>query len=230
MYKALFELSADRAEFISRLFSLKPTRLRVTSSVRLLFFTYWGRPGIRSLYDQNLAAIRTQLMSRHQFPLTQDDLNWIEYVLGAFSKDGLRINYSRRLESLGNPQNPAFSELMTATDATGQPRSFLASEESFQFVKALQTKNLVVPLVGNFAGPRAIRAVGGYLREHNATVSLFYGSNVYGYLKPPETLAFCRNLASLPHDAESLYVGGETQPKAGVRLLTHEVKECADTP
>ena len=52
---------------------------------------------------------------------------------------------------------------MVATDAAGMSRSYLANEENFQFMKTLEAKNLLVPVVGNFAGPKAIRAVGEYV-------------------------------------------------------------------
>ena len=49
---------------------------------------------------------------------------------------------------------------------------------AFAVVKGLQEKNLIVPVVGDFAGPKAIRAVGDYVRAQRATVSAFYVSEV----------------------------------------------------
>ena len=46
----------------------------------------------------------------------------------------------------------------------------------------MHAKNLIVPVVGNFAGPQALRAVGSFLRDRGATVTAFYLSNVEGYL------------------------------------------------
>ena len=37
---------------------------------------------------------------------------------------------------------------MTATDGTGQNRSYLATEENFGILKQLEGNNLLVPLVG----------------------------------------------------------------------------------
>ena len=89
----------------------------------------------------------------------------------------------------------------------GQLRGYLASDESFRFLKQLETDNLIVPLVGNFAGPRAIRAVGQYLKEKTATVSVFYVSNVEEYLQQDGVLpAFCANVASLPLDEASTFI------------------------
>ena len=71
---------------------------------------------------------------------------------------------------------------MIATDTASVARSFLASEENFAIVRDLQRKNLVVPVVGNFAGTKAIRAIGAYLKTHGAIVGAFYVSNVEQYL------------------------------------------------
>src|SRR5439155_26495630 len=69
-----------------------------------------------------------------------------------------------------------------ATDAAGQPQSFLSTEDNYRFVKSLQEKNLVVPASGDFGGPKTIRAIGAYLHEHGGVVSAFYLSNVEQYL------------------------------------------------
>jgi hypothetical protein len=96
---------------------------------------------------------------------------------------------------------------MAATDGIGRLRGYLASDESFRFLKRLETDNLVVPLVGNFAGQRAIRAVGQYLKERAATVAVFYVSNVEEYLRQDGVLpAFCANVAALPLDEASTFI------------------------
>ena len=74
-------------------------------------------------------------------------------------------------------------------------------------VKALEEKNLIVPVVGNFAGPKALTAVGKYVREHGATIRAFYVSNVEQYLFMDGIFdAFARNVASLPVDASSTFI------------------------
>ena len=45
-----------------------------------------------------------------------------------------------------------YADLMTATDDRGEARSYLASEENFQSVRELHKKNLIVPVVADFAG------------------------------------------------------------------------------
>ena len=65
---------------------------------------------------------------------------------------------------------------MTAKDFTRRPRSFLAREGAFTFIKDLQTRNLIVPVVGDFAGPSALRRIGDYVRDHHDRVGAMYGS------------------------------------------------------
>jgi hypothetical protein len=96
---------------------------------------------------------------------------------------------------------------MTATDEAGAYKSYLSSEERFAVMKTLESKNLVVPVVGDFGGPRAIRAVGAYLKAHGAKVSTFYLSNVEQYLEQDRKWnTFCRNVASLPLDRSSTFI------------------------
>ena len=61
-YKALFEMSADRAEFVSRMFSLpRPAGLTRTSTARQIFDAYARVTPTEALYRSNLAAIYAHL-------------------------------------------------------------------------------------------------------------------------------------------------------------------------
>src|SRR5439155_13481543 len=114
---------------------------------------------------------------------------------------------------------PAYSELMTETDGAGQHRSYLATEENFQILKSLEANNLVIPLVGDFVGPKAVRAVGRYLKEHGATVSAFYTSNVESYLHRDGTWKdFCGNVAMLPLDTASTFIRTVSGPMPNGQL------------
>ncbi len=99
---------------------------------------------------------------------------------------------------------------MVADDGAGRARSFLSSEESFTVLKDLHAKNLLVPVVGNFAGPKALRGVAGYVRDHGALVSAFYVSNVEQYLDRNGIWGqFCANVATLPLDESSTFIKSE---------------------
>ena len=102
---------------------------------------------------------------------------------------------------------PSYADLMTASDQDGNMHSYLATEENFRTVKALEERNLVVPVVGNFAGPTAIREVARYLAERHGVVSAFYLSNVEQYLDMDGLWdAFCANVAALPMDDTSTFI------------------------
>ncbi len=92
MYKALFELSDDRAEFVSRLFSRKrPEGLTDRSTADEIFDAFETVDRSEALYEENLKAIRDQLVGKRGFALSDLDQSGIEYVYRAFSTFGPRI-------------------------------------------------------------------------------------------------------------------------------------------
>jgi hypothetical protein len=90
-----------------------------------------------------------------------------------FELSPTRMDFVSRLFSI---------QAMTDTDFEKKQWSFLATEENYQFVRDMHLRNTFIPIVGDFAGPKAIRSVASYLRKHNAIVSAFYTSNVEAYL------------------------------------------------
>ena len=235
MYKALFELSADRAEFVSRLFSRsRPDDLTSTSTPAQIFAAYVRTEPSRELYERNLTEMEDLLAARHNFALSADDRRGVEYVYNAFFTFGPEIQYSST-DGQGATYQPTYVDLMVATDANGRTRGFLSSEESFAYVKDLETRNLIVPVVGNFAGQKAIRALATYLKQQDATVSAFYLSNVEQYLRLQRAWnTFCTNVATLPLDDTSTFIraghGGRvargTALTAELGLMAVEVEGC----
>jgi hypothetical protein len=118
-----------------------------------------------------------------------------------------------------------YADLMMSVDFGGRDRGYLATEEGFAFLKNLETRNLLVPVVGNFAGPKAIRAVGKYVRDHGGSVAAFYLSNVEQYLNQDGIWGnFCANVATLPLTADSAFI----RSRGGMVLgnMTSEVRGC----
>jgi hypothetical protein len=209
LYKALFELSADRAEFISRLF-VKPRQPGLTpaSSAEDLIRSIWSvRSSGQDVYNQHLADVRNVLVTKHGLPLSQDDLDGIANVYHFFYWYGPSITWASSSGAANGGGLPNFAALVVQSDAAGRELSFLATESRFSFVKNLQAKNLIVPIVGNFAGPKALRAIGAYVRDRNARVGAFYVSEVEAYLVQDGVWpSFCGNLATLPVDARSVLI------------------------
>jgi hypothetical protein len=221
MYKALVELSSDRADFLSRLFSRpRPPSLGAHSSVRDLFAEYHTARASEQIYQTNARLIRERLLEAHGLPLTAEDLEWIDYALRAFYTDGPDIHYARSRPK--DPPGPSYRFLMTANDVQGESRSYLATEDNFAFVKELQAGNRIVPVVGDFAGADALRRVGGYIHQREAVVSAFYGSNVEVYLTRAKMTAYCANLARLPYSSRTWFIDSK-----GVQPLRAKLRSCS---
>jgi hypothetical protein len=220
---------------VSRLFSKKrPPGLTASAPAREIMAAYWNVDTDDALYKANVKAIQEQLTGRHGFPLSPEDLEGIVNVYHAFYWYGPSIMYSST-GGFGGRYQPTYADLMAATDADGESRGFLATEEHFAWLKDLESKNLLVPIVGNFAGPKAIRQVANYLKEHGATVSAFYLSNVEQYLNQDGLWrTFCANVAALPLDESSTFIrsvrtsgsyrGTGLSPQLG--RMQEEVKSC----
>jgi hypothetical protein len=245
MYKALFELSADRADFVSRLFTKKrPAGLTATSSVSDLMAAFWTTASSdEAAFSANLNAITDLLTRAHAFPLSAEDLDGIADVYRAFYWYGPRMNPAANVAlTTAGAGGPTFRDVMVEADASGQGMSFLGSEERFAVVKDLQSRNLIIPVVGDFAGPRALRAIGGYLKNHHATVGVFYLSNVESYLRRDGSWpAFCANVATMPLEEGSVFVrvrytsvtlyrfgasGSPGPSEAAIVPIAGEIKSC----
>jgi hypothetical protein len=209
MYKALFELSSDRVDFVARLFSMKrPQGLDSKATVLEIFESMEGAAaGDEDAFKGNLKAVCDLLVEKHGLPLLAGDLEGIEDVYRNFHTFGPGIHYNSSGRSFGGRGSNfvTYADLMTFTDENGISRSFLANDENFQTVKNLQGKNLIVPIVGNFSGDKALRAIGKYLKAHSVTVAAFYLSNVEQYLGGYWN-NFCSNVASLPLDEKSTFI------------------------
>jgi len=214
MYKALFELSADRAEFLSKLFSRPRPKAEINATVGSLVDAFDNQPVDAQVFQDNLDAIQIQLVKNHGFPLSAEDLTSLRRVFLAFRLAGPNLTYNGPAAAPGIM--PGFGEIVKQTDKNGVNRGFLASEANFQVIRELQMKNLLVPVVGDFAGPRALRSVGDYLRNHGATVTAFYTSNVEQYLFQNDVWrGFYSNVATLPVDSRSVFVRGLIRSAAG---------------
>jgi hypothetical protein len=224
MYKALFEMTDDRADFVSKLFSRRrPPNLDAKTNVTALLDAYRSVQPDATYQQENIKTIRA-VLAKHKFTLSAEDLQTIERVHAVFYRAGLNIDYTFEAAQLP-PSPPAgfppFDRMMIATDgdcgspclpsyavppAPGRTWSFLATEENFRYVRNMQRNNLFIPLVGDFAGQSTIRKIGQYLKDHGATVSAFYASNVEYYLNDNQQRAFYANVLSLPTDSSSVFL------------------------
>lgn len=214
MYKAMFEMANDRADFISILFDKpRPAGLDSTTTIQKIWDAYRTVRTDSAAASRNYARVLERLTKTHGFALTAEELGQLKSVFDAFYFYGPSIATRGGMSGRGGD----FSDLTGfSVDATGQPRSFLSSEENYRFVKTLHEHNLIVPVSGDFGGPKAIRAIGTYLREHAGTVSAFYVSNVEQYLfGDGHAGAFYANVATLPMDSTTVFIRPYSMRRGG---------------
>jgi hypothetical protein len=220
LYKALIELSDNRADFLSRLFSRpRPAGLGTNAPVDSLFAAFEAVRPDSVLYDKTLAAVKERLVRVHGFALNASELSLLEHNFDAFYWAGPAIRYNFNVNpSRGFGNMPNYTTLMTATDNAGMQRSYLASDSNYQALRDIERRNMLVPLTGNFAGPKALRTVGDYVRGHHAVVTAMYCSNVEQYLfQNGVWFNFEANIATLPLDSTSTFIrsGRPGGPGAG---------------
>ncbi len=210
LHKALFEMSADRADFVANLFSRRhPAGLDANTSAKALMTAFDSAPS--EGLERNIEAVKG-LLAKHGYTLGAEDVARISLIQETFNRGGLSI--TAEYSSPGSPGGipVTFTDLMTATDKNGQAWSFLSSEAAYRYIRELHRKNLIVPLVGDFAGSTTIRRVAEYLKQRNSIVTAFYLSNVEYYLSGPTMKTFQSNVSTLPIDSSSMLIRWSPRP------------------
>jgi len=141
--------------------------------------------------------------------LSDADQDQLEYVYSTFQREGLDVSFrsGQRSPWGGYWGWPTLKDLVLQPDLDGNLGNFLTSEDDYLFIRSMERKNLIIPVVGDFAGSKALAAVGEYLRKNGFTVRAFYTSNVEQFLFQngvfPE---FVRNVQKLPVDSTSVFI------------------------
>lgn len=210
LFKALFVQADTRADYLAMLTGRAPaqadrtdwTRAPIADIVRAIDT---GRP----LDATRITLVRSELarvVDRFGVPLSDQDRATIDAFHRRFIADGLSLRFNTTGRA---PQAdyPTYRDLLLERDLAGTPQSFLASEDDYQFVKGLEARGMVIPAVGDLAGPTAMPAIARFLAATNHAVSVFYTSNVEYYLFRDGTFAqFMANVGRLPHQPGSLIV------------------------
>ncbi|HKW00111.1 MAG TPA: hypothetical protein VJN96_09810 [Vicinamibacterales bacterium] len=211
MYKLAFEASATRADFLSYIFARpRPPNLAANTDVTTMLRAYLPIDPSKSLRISHEDAAIASLHARFPGLLNDKDDTTLKHLYSTFYEGGPLLTYVGPRPPVTDPGRRGWATmatLLSATDDDGRQQSYLASEDRFLFVKHLQERNLIVPVVGDFAGPKAIRAVGEYLRSRHLSVTAFYCSNVEQYLfRDSKYKAFYDSVTTLPLDDTSVFI------------------------
>jgi hypothetical protein len=218
-FKALFDLSSNRAEYLARFFAREVPRVNSTASLPVLLRAIRQSRTSSDLFERDLGALK-QKIREMGVPLSADDISKIEYVYSAFHRDGLDMRFS----SLGRnnaSQYPTYESLLLQTDHENRLQNYLADEPTFLWMKKFEAENRLIPITGDFAGPYAFKTVGAYLTKNGLKVSTFYTSNVEYYLfGQSDWPQYIQNVRSLPLMPNAVFIrayfagAGPTHPLA----------------
>jgi hypothetical protein len=191
MYKAMFELSPTRSEFLSRLFS-RPMPVGNDSqlSIDRMFSLLSGSKADPRLLNQNLTQIKDLLQKTHGFALTPGDARTIDTIATAFYRGGPDAHLTSYGTSFRYHDGNRRAE---------SNRNFLTTDSNYQFVSRCSRKSHRAGGRGFRSKACAYRIRAGSWREVTAPCRM------EEYIASPQSVwaSYCRNIASLPMNPTS---------------------------
>jgi hypothetical protein len=209
LFKSLFMMSRNRLEYLCLLLG-KPVPANVdtwTGKPMSAVLAYLGETHTDSAVAAATRRASNERIAKFGVPLDNRDREMIDRYRAQFVTEGLDTRYS----SLGRNNRfdyPSFGRLIMESDRAGRLLSYAADENEFQYVRSLQVNDRIIPVVGNVAGPKALKAVAAYVADHDLVVSAFYLSNVEQYLMTRDGGfdEFAKNVKLLPRDSTSVII------------------------
>lgn len=206
LYKAVFGEATSRAHFVALLVG-RPYRAEgdpgESATIDAVMAHAEKAPADEATFTASHARLRSAI--EREVTLDADDKKTLEVTHRAFFKGQLDIRFE--LKQSSGRKYPTLRELLVEKDPEGNARGFLATEEAFRFVQTMEREGRVVPVVGDFAGDRALPAIAAHLAKEKIEVSAFYVSNVEQYLFDPKVWPrWARNVAALPKNDKSLFI------------------------
>ena len=206
LFKAIFHESPTRVEYLAMLFGRAPPRdpatWRSATADRLADY-------VEKAAKIDAAALRARLertVRATGVALSADDLR----AIAGFHQRFIDAGLSLRFQSAGRPPQwnyPTYRQMLVDTDGSGRQAHFLGSEDGYRFVRDLQERDGIIPVVGDLSGPSAVASIGKAVAARGEKVSAFYVSNVEFYLFREGTFGrFIENLKQLPHAPNAVLI------------------------
>ena len=205
LYKAAFELGRSRADFLALLLGRPaPTGADPGGDVAAVLARATAAPPTEESFTAAHAALAERITS-WGLRLDRADRSRLQAIHRRFFADQLDLRFA--LEVANGRTYPTLAEMLSATDRAGRARGFLASDTAYATVARLQREHRVVPVVGDFAGERALPGLARVMKERGTPVGTFYVSNVEQYLLEPAVWSrWRRNVAALPRAEGAIFV------------------------
>lgn len=208
LYKSCFADAISRAHFLSLVIGRDYHQTNVPQTdlgLDPIIADASSQPRDSEVFDRIHARLIDRIVKGFGIALSDKDRQRLRFMHQTLFEQGLDVRFE--LHAKNGRQYPTLRELLTQKDAQGQPRGFLATEQIFLTVQRLQRENRIIPVVGDFAGPHALKAIAAELMRRKLQVAAFYVSNVEQYLlDPPMWKAWVANVEALPKTADSVFV------------------------
>jgi hypothetical protein len=208
MFKALFQRSRNRMEYLCRWLGYAvPADVSAWTGrpIAAIVAQLDSTPPNEEDAGRERAALLAQVR-RFGVPLDARDLETLQRFHATFQRERLDLRFTSHNRA-PRPGYPTLRELILERDLEGNLASYLASESDWVFLKSLQERDLVIPVVGDLAGPHALRAIGREAMAQRLAVSVLYVSNVEQYIWRDGTFdRFAASAAALPRLPRSVLI------------------------
>lgn len=206
LFKALFHESRTRVEYLAMLFGRAAPRdvdaWRQATPDKLASY-------VESAPKVDASALHARLeriVRGFGVTLSPEELRTIAGFHQRFIDAGLSL----RFQSAGRPPQwnyPTYGDMLVDRDDSGRQANYLATEDGYQFLRDLQARDLVIPVVGDLSGPSAVAKVGKAIAARGEKLTAFYVSNVEFYLFREGTFErFVSNLRQIPHAGNAVLI------------------------
>jgi hypothetical protein len=205
LFKSLFALAHNRVEYLGLLFGKPVPAEAVKWNIAQVVEYLDKTPADRKRFDATRASIAAKFKAAG-LKLDDKDIATIHRIHEEFFSAGLDLKFTSHHRS---PRSyyPNYRDLLLEKDLTGKQANYLVNEDDFQTLKSLQDRNLVIPVVGNFAGDKAFLEVSKILTERGEKVTAFYTSNVEYYLMGDSSFdRYAENIRRLPIEKNGVLI------------------------
>jgi hypothetical protein len=208
LYKSIFEEATSRSHFLTLLVG-RPHQAEsdpgATAGIAQVIAHVESQPPNRELWRASHAKLVERVTGSYRVALTPADKVALREAHQAFYDGQLDIQFELHMKT--RPRYPKLRDQLAMQAPDGRQLGFLASEDAFRFVQRMQAEHRVIPLVGDFAGSKALPGLASYLRENKIRFSLFYVSNVEEFLFEDKVWPkWVENVFALPADDQSLFI------------------------
>ncbi|MBL0937908.1 MAG: hypothetical protein IBJ03_03375 [Gemmatimonadaceae bacterium] len=235
LFKALFHAAADRQEFLALWLGKPIPAAPHRRDLPIDSLIAWAErtPTTNASRTQANRRLLT-LVGTFGIPVSAKDLETIAKFHREFMQQGTNLRFT----TIGRPPQrsyPTLGQLLRERDRAGKQRSYMSSDSLFGIVQSMQRRNVIIPLVGDLAGPTVLPKLAPWLKEQQLAMSVMYTSNVEDYLLRYGTFRdFVKSTRALPRMPNAVIIrswfgGPGTHPQNVNGYSTTQLVERMET-